>query len=162
MLNKVGIRYGADNDGEVYRVTEQIRRAAADPEIKPDLWVRRAKGCQLRADNLPSEGHRQGHRETSARRFTQAGKLGAGCLDLLQDPDCMLIELAAIMRQAKRFRPAHKKLQPDILFQPRNRTADCRFRGAKLACRRRDAAVIGDSNEGGKMIDVPIHERNVQ
>ena len=76
------------------------------------------------ADNLASEGHRKGDRQTAARRLTEAGQFGAGSVNLLEDPDGMLIELAAVMGQAKRFAAAHKKLQPDILLKARNSAAD--------------------------------------
>jgi hypothetical protein len=49
----------------------------------------------------------------------------------------------------------------DIIFQPADDTAQARFWLAHGACRCRNTPVAGNCDKGGKMINVPFHERYV-
>lgn len=147
----VGERTEAKRD--VDALPHKVDALVGEAEIDPDVGIAVLKGEDQPADVQDPERRRAGYPDRAGRSAARAPCLVAGLLDEAQDLDAVGIVTAAFIGHRDTPGGPAEQGHPDGVFELAQMPRDRRLPNPELAHHRREAAALGDANEGAHALE---------
>ena len=130
-----------------------------------ELWMTREERKQCRPEMHTPESHRRRNTQRTGKTAAALRHISNGLLDVANDPASALQECCPIFGETELARSAVEEGRPQAALDLGQAVTDHRFRQPHAPCGLADRSGLGNSHEGGYLIELQhcsvIPERSI-